>query len=55
MISCPKRCGRAQDKMGFPVPLNDWARGPLREFLLDTFGSASAQRSYLRDDFMPNP
>jgi asparagine synthase (glutamine-hydrolysing) len=37
------------DKMGFPVPLTQWARGPLREFVADTLGSARAQtRPYLR-------
>ena len=34
--------------MGFPVPLGEWARGPIREFLLDTLATARAQRAYLR-------
>jgi len=31
------------DKMGVPTPFNDWARGPIREFLGDTFGTAAAR------------
>ena len=42
-----------KDKMGFPVPLNDWAPGPLSEFLHDTFSSTSAQRPYFDDGFRP--
>jgi asparagine synthase (glutamine-hydrolysing) len=42
-----------KDKMGFPVPLNDWARGPMREFLVDVLSSANARRPYLRSDFRP--
>ena len=32
------------DKMGFPVPLNDWLErpGPTREFVMDTLRSKSA-------------
>lgn len=32
-----------RDKMGFPVPLKEWMGGELKEFILDTFGSARAQ------------
>ena len=39
-----------RDKMGFPVPLAEWMRDPLRDFLLDTFGGAQ-KREYLRADF----
>ena len=36
------------DKMGFPTPFNDWARGPLRDFLHDTLStSAAQQRTYI--------
>jgi asparagine synthase (glutamine-hydrolysing) len=31
------------DKMGFPTPLNEFTRGPAREFVRDVFGSASAR------------
>jgi asparagine synthase (glutamine-hydrolysing) len=36
-----------RDKMGFPVPLTEWARGELRDFVLDTLGSAPSRRPYL--------
>jgi asparagine synthase (glutamine-hydrolysing) len=32
-----------KDKMGFPVPLSEWMRGPLREFVGDILGSARAR------------
>ena len=32
------------DKMGFPVPLSAWARGPLREFFRDLLLDGSAER-----------
>ena len=38
-----------EDKMGFPVPLAQWARGPLHEFLRDTL-AGSRGRPYLRGD-----
>ena len=44
----PPRILARKDKMGFPVPLNEWARGPIREFLLETFATARARRAYLR-------
>ncbi len=47
----PTALAERKDKMGFPVPLNDWTRGPLREFLLDTFSSQGSKRDYLHDDF----
>ncbi len=40
-----------QDKMGFPVPLTEWAQGTLRDFLLDVFRSGPATRPYLRPGF----
>lgn len=37
-----------QDKMGFPVPLVDWLRGPLRSYVDDIFGSSRAlQREFI--------
>jgi asparagine synthase (glutamine-hydrolysing) len=33
-----------RDKMGFPVPLNEWLRGPLREFAGDILMSARARQ-----------
>jgi asparagine synthase (glutamine-hydrolysing) len=49
----PASVAQRKDKMGFPVPLTEWAQGPLREFVLDTFASGAAQRDYLCDDFSP--
>ena len=37
-----------KDKMGFPVPLTEWVRGPLHDFVVETL---SGGRSYLSDDF----
>ena len=37
--------------MGFPVPLAEWARGPLRDFVLDAFAPGAGRRDYLADDF----
>lgn len=37
----PAILGR-RDKMGFPVPLKEWATGPLREYISDTFSTAAA-------------
>ena len=31
-----------KDKMGFPVPLQEWMRGPLKEFVRDILGSQNA-------------
>ena len=32
----PKRILSRQDKMGFPVPLSEWYRGPLHDYVKDT-------------------
>lgn len=32
-----------RDKMGFPVPLNHWFRGPLRDYINDTFSTMQAR------------
>jgi asparagine synthase (glutamine-hydrolysing) len=47
--SLPPEVMDRKDKMGFPVPLNDWIGrpGPTREFALDILGSsAAADREY---------
>ena len=36
-----------RDKMGFPVPLGDWYKGELRDFVLDAFAGPGSSRSYL--------
>jgi asparagine synthase (glutamine-hydrolysing) len=40
-----------RDKMGFPVPLGQWVKGELREFVLDAFASSS--RPYMAPGFDP--
>jgi asparagine synthase (glutamine-hydrolysing) len=43
----PSSILKRQDKMGFPVPLNEWLEGELKDFVHDIFSSrAAAQRSY---------
>jgi asparagine synthase (glutamine-hydrolysing) len=39
----PEEITSREDKMGFPVPLQAWFRGPLREFVQDTFRSQKAR------------
>jgi len=39
----PEAILNRKDKMGFPVPLGDWIRGELREFILDIFHSRAAK------------
>jgi asparagine synthase (glutamine-hydrolysing) len=41
-----------RDKMGFPVPLNDWFResGPVREFVFDVLSSQNARSRALIDN-----
>ena len=45
----PPRILERKDKMGFPVPLSDWMRGPVRDFLVDSF--TRGNRAYLVSDF----
>ena len=33
----PKKILERKDKMGFPVPLTEWAKGDLQEFITDIF------------------
>lgn len=48
----PEKILNRKDKMGFPVPLNEWMRGDLYGFLSDTFSSRKAkQREYLNPKF----
>ena len=47
----PESVSQRKDKMGFPVPLTEWAQGPLRPFVLDTFADAAARRDYVSDEF----
>ncbi len=45
----PRAARERQDKMGFPVPLSAWARGPLRPFLRDLLLDGSARARGLFD------
>jgi asparagine synthase (glutamine-hydrolysing) len=44
------------DKMGFPVPLNEWfQQGPVREFIRDTLQSDAARsRGFIRTENVEN-
>ena len=39
----PREIAERRDKMGFPVPLSEWAQGELRDFVNDVFRSQSAR------------
>jgi len=39
-----------QDKMGFPVPLQDWLRGPLRNFIWDILSTPHARQRELTNN-----
>ncbi|HJT64049.1 MAG TPA: asparagine synthase C-terminal domain-containing protein, partial [Candidatus Limnocylindria bacterium] len=44
----PPRIAQRTDKMGFPTPLNEWARGPARDFVTDVLSSQAASgREYV--------
>jgi len=43
----------ARKKRGFTLPFAKWLRGPLRPFMEETLGSASAARSGLFDPYVP--
>ena len=48
----PDEVHQRQDKMGFPVPLNDWMQGELKDFIQDVFHSQNArEREYLNPEF----
>jgi len=38
----PSRIVERTDKMGFPTPLNEWAKGPARDFVVETLSSQAA-------------
>src|SRR5262249_42713387 len=40
----PEAVFNRQDKMGFPVPLTEWFRGPLRDFVRDVLLSSRARQ-----------
>jgi asparagine synthase (glutamine-hydrolysing) len=44
----PKKVYNRKDKMGFPTPFMEWARGPLKELICDTLTSTKAiNRDYI--------
>lgn len=44
----PKNVIERKHKMGFPVPLNEWAQGDLKDFIFDTFNyGKNRNRRYL--------
>lgn len=48
----PQQILNRKDKMGFPVPLNQWAKNELKDFIFDIFKSQKAKnRIYLNKDF----
>jgi asparagine synthase (glutamine-hydrolysing) len=47
----PESVRERKDKMGFPVPFVEWARGPLREFVREILlGSAARSRGIYRPE-----
>ncbi len=38
----PRSIAHRQDKMGFPTPFNEWARGPANDFVMDVMTSGRA-------------
>jgi asparagine synthase (glutamine-hydrolysing) len=47
----PPEISQRRDKMGFPVPLQEWFQGELHEFLNDTFRSSRARsRRFIKTD-----
>ena len=45
----PDAIAERRDKMGFPVPLGEWMKGELRDFIVDSLAGSS--RPYLTGDF----
>ena len=41
----PDAIANRKDKMGFPVPLQEWMRGPARDFVTDVFASEPRPRA----------
>jgi asparagine synthase (glutamine-hydrolysing) len=39
----PQQIANRRDKMGFPVPLNEWLSGPLQGYVLDVFATQRAR------------
>ncbi len=39
----PERIAQRKDKMGFPVPLVEWAKGPARDYVNDVFANSDRE------------
>jgi asparagine synthase (glutamine-hydrolysing) len=49
----PTSIAKRRDKMGFPVPLKEWFKGPLNEFVSDIYRSQKAKhRPFLNSDLI---
>jgi asparagine synthase (glutamine-hydrolysing) len=47
----PSQILNRRDKMGFPVPLNEWMQGELKDFVMDIFNTGKAkQRPFINYD-----
>jgi asparagine synthase (glutamine-hydrolysing) len=46
----PPSVVQRQDKMGFPVPLQEWLRGPLRDFTWDVLSTSEARQRELTNN-----
>jgi asparagine synthase (glutamine-hydrolysing) len=47
----PREIVERRDKMGFPVPLNEWFSGPLRDWLADIFhGTRARHREFVNSE-----
>ncbi len=46
----PEELLNRRDKMGFPVPLNDWLKTDLKDFAFDTFSKKSMQRGIFNSE-----
>jgi asparagine synthase (glutamine-hydrolysing) len=49
----PREILDRRDKMGFPVPLGEWMKGELRDFIGDFLTGPARERPYLRDGVDP--
>lgn len=49
----PDKILNREDKMGFPVPLNKWANGELKDFIYDTIFKSNS-REYINYDVLLN-
>ena len=49
----PKQIINRKDKMGFPVPINQWLSGPLKDYCMDLLtDQTSKNRGLIKTDFV---